>query len=229
MEFTLLAAATTGVAGLYAMLWWEARHGNAERSTRNLFEVSVTSAAVGIFVGRIVAMALDGVNPVAHLGDILLVRAGVSTVGATLGAMAVFAWLSRHELIPMADGIAAAALAGLAGWHAGCLPRGACLGTPSNLPWAIAQEGSEINRHPVGVYAALLFAVAAVGIAVWKAYRWPGSGIPVSAALVAAGAIRLAVEPLEPSIDGGPTWFYALGVIAGAAGLVWFGLAKRRA
>lgn len=227
MEFTLLASAAIAVAGLYAMLYWEARHGNADRCAGNLFEVALISAAIGIFIGRVVAMLLDGVNPITHPGDIILIRAGVSTVGATLGAFSVFGWLSRRELIPMADGISAAALAGLAGWHAGCLTRDACLGTASELPWALAQEGSEITRHPVGLYAALLFAAAAVAIALWKSYRWPGFGIPASAALIAAGAVRLATEPMQPSISGGPVWFYSLGVIVGLIGLVWFIRAKR--
>ena len=222
MEFTLLAAAAFAVAALYAMLYWEARHGNADRCAGSLFEAAVTSAAIGIFIGRIVAMLLDGVSPIAHPADIVLVRAGVSTVGATLGALAVFAWLSRREFVPMADGISAAALAGLAGWDAGCAARDACLGTASDLPWALAQEGSEIARHPVGIYAALLFAAAAIAIAVWKAYRWPGFGIPASAAVLAAGAIRLIVEPMQPSINGGPVWFYAFGVLVGLAGLAWF-------
>jgi prolipoprotein diacylglyceryltransferase len=227
MEFTLLAAAAFAVVGLYAMLYWEARHGNADRCAGSLFDTALTSAAAGVFVGRIAAMIIDGVNPITHPADIILVRAGVSTVGATLGAFAVFAWLSRRQLIPMADGISAAALAGLAGWHAGCLARDACLGTASDLPWTFAQEGSEITRHPVGLYAALLFGVAAITIALWKAYRWPGFGIPASAAIAAAGAIRLVVEPMQPSISGGPTWFYALGVVIGVAGVVWFWRRRR--
>lgn len=228
MEFTLLAAAALALAGLYAMLWWESRRGNGARVSGNLFEVSVTAAIAGIFIGRILAMGIDGVNPIAHPADILLVRAGVSTVGATLGAMAVFAVLSRREVIAMADGVSAAALAGLAGWQAGCLPRSACLGTASDLPWAVAQQGSTITRHPVGLYAALLFAIAAVAIALWKAYRWPGAGIPASAALVTSGAIRLATQPMQPSLDGGPVWFYALGLLVGVAGLAWFGWARIR-
>jgi prolipoprotein diacylglyceryltransferase len=222
MEFTLLAAAALALAGLYAMLRWEARRGNADRAGGNLFESAVTAGVAGIFIGRLVAMALDGVNPVTHPADVLLVRAGVSTVGATLGAMAVFAALSRRRVIPMADGVAAAALAGLAGWHAGCLPRSACLGTASDLPWAVAQDGSTITRHPVGIYVALLLALAAIAIALWKAYRWPGAGIPAAAALGAAGAIRLGTETMQPSLDGGPVWFYTLGLVAAIAGIAWF-------
>ncbi len=227
MEFTLLAAAAFAVAGLYGMLWWEARHGNADRCSGNLFDIALTAAAVGIFIGRIAAMVIDGVNPIRHPADILLVRAGVYTVAATLGALVVFAWFSRRELIPTADGIAAGALAALAGWHAGCLARDACLGTATDLPWALAQEGSAITRHPVGLYAALLFAIAAVAIALWKAYRWPGVGISASAAIAAAGAIRLLTEPMQLSISGGPVWFYGLGIVVGIAGIVWFTRVKR--
>ena len=121
----------------------------------------------------------------------------------------------------MADGISAAALAGLAGWHAGCLVRGTCLGTASDLPWAIAQTGSDVTRHPVGIYAALMLGAAAIGLAWWKAYRRPPAGAPAALAVIAAAGTRLVVEPLQPSISGGPVWFYATGLVVGVAALVW--------
>jgi hypothetical protein len=221
MEFTLLAAAAIAGAAAYVMLWWEARHGNAARCTGNLWEAGVASAVAGIFIGRIVAMLIDGVNPIAHPLDVILVRSGVSTVGASLGAAAVFIWLARREPVGMADGISAAALAALAGWHAGCLVRGTCLGTASDLPWAMAQTGSEVTRHPVGIYAALMLGVAAIGLAWWKAYRTPPSGTPASIAVIAAAGTRLVLEPLQPSISGGPVWFYAAGLAVGIAALTW--------
>jgi hypothetical protein len=221
MEFTLLAAAAIAGAAAYVMLWWEARHGNAARCTGNLWEAGVASAVAGIFIGRIVAMLIDGVNPIAHPLDVILVRSGVSTVGASLGAAAVFVWLARREPVGMADGISAAALAALAGWHAGCLVRGTCLGTASDLPWAMAQTGSEVTRHPVGIYAALMLGVAAIGLAWWKAYRTPPSGTPASIAVIAAAGTRLFLEPLQPSISGGPVWFYAAGLAVGIAALTW--------
>lgn len=221
MEFTLLAAAAIAGAAAYVMLWWEARHGNAARCTGNLWEAGVASAVAGIFIGRIVAMLIDGVNPIAHPLDVILVRSGVSTVGASLGAAAVFIWLARREPVGMADGISAAALAALAGWHAGCLVRGTCLGTASDLPWAMAQTGSEVTRHPVGIYAALMLGVAAIGLAWWKAYRTPPSGTPASIAVIAAAGTRLVLEPLQPSISGGPVWFYVAGLTVGIAALTW--------
>ncbi|MEA2023418.1 MAG: prolipoprotein diacylglyceryl transferase family protein, partial [Actinomycetota bacterium] len=208
MEFTLLGAAAIAGGVAYGMLWWEAKRGNADRCAGNLWETALMSAVAGIFIGRIMAMLIDGVNPLAHPMDVMLVRSGVSTVGASLGTAAVFLWLARKEPIAMADGISAAALAGLAGWHAGCLVRGTCLGTASDLPWALAQESSTVARHPVGIYAALLLAMAAIAIAWWKAYRRPPAGTPASLAIVAAAAVRLATEPFQPSLSGGPVWFY---------------------
>ena len=221
MEFTLLAAAAIAGAAAYVMLWWEAKHGNAARCTGNLWEIGLVSAVAGIFIGRIVAMLIDGVNPIAHPMDVILVRSGVSTVGATVGAVAVFVLQGRKSTITMADGISAAALAGLAGWHAGCLVRGTCLGTASDLPWAIAQAGSDVTRHPVGIYAALMLGAAAIGLAWWKAYRRPPAGTPAALAVIAAAGTRLVLEPLQPSISGGPVWFYATGLVVGIVALVW--------
>ena len=224
MEFTLLGAAMIAGAAAYGMLWWEARRGNAARCAGNLWETALVSVIAGIFIGRIVTMLIDGVNPIAHPLDIMLVRSGVSTVGASLGTAAVFLWQTRKEPIAMADGVSAAALAGLAGWHAGCLVRGTCLGTASDLPWAMAQGGSTVTRHPVGIYAAIVLAMAAIALAWWKAYRRPSPGMPASLAVVVAAGVRLATEPMQPSLSGGPMWFYAAALIVGLGGVVWFGV-----
>ncbi len=221
MEFTLLAAAAIAGAAAYAMLWWEARHGNAAQCTGNLWEIGMVSVVAGIFIGRIVAMLVDGVNPIAHPMDVVLVRSGVATAGASLGALAVFGWQARREPISMADGVAAAALAGLAGWHGACIVRGTCLGTASDLPWAVAQAGSNVTRHPVGIYAAIMLGSAALAIAWWKAYRRPPAGSPAAVAVIAAAATRLFLEPLQPSISGGPVWFYAAALAVGVAGFTW--------
>ena len=222
MEFTLLGAAAIAAGATYLMLWWEARHGNAARCTGNIWEIGVVSAVAGIFIGRLVAMLVDGVNPIAHPADVILVRSGISTAGAALGAGALFFWQARKEPVAMADGISAAALAGLSGWAAGCLVRGTCLGTVTDLPWGMAQAGSTVSRHPVGLYAAILFAVAAIALAAWKAYRRPPAGVPASAAVVAASTVRLLTEPFQPSLSGGPVWFYTVALIIGFTGVFWF-------
>lgn len=215
MEFGLLANAAIGAFAAWAMLWWEARHTNADRCSGDLWEMGLIAAVVGVIGGRIVEMLLNGVLPWQHPADIVLVRAGVSTVAAAVFAIATFVWLGRKEPVAAADGIAAAALAGLAGWHGGCVTRSACLGTVSDLPWALAQPGSDITRHPVEIYAAIMFAAAAVAVAWWKAHRRPVPGLPASLALAAAGMIRLLTEPMRPSLTGGPVWAYATSVVVG--------------
>ena len=175
MEFTLLGSAAIAVAGLYATLWWEARRGNAVECTRDLWDVALTAAIAGVFVGRVAAMVGDEVNPLAHPGDLLIIRAGVATGWASAAALSTAAVLGRRELWPVLDGLAAASLAGLAGWHAGCLTRDACLGTPSDLPWAMTQAGSTITRHPVELYAAVALAIAALVLVALR--RVPSSAL----------------------------------------------------
>lgn len=225
MEFSLLGAALVGIAGLYAVLWWEAKRGNAAACTKDLWDLAITAAVAGLAVGRLAAMVRDGVNPITNPADILIVRAGVDTGFAALTALVVFALLAADELLPALDGVAAAALAGLAGWHAGCLVReDACLGAPTDLPWAWALPGSDITRHPVELYAALLYLFAAVGLLWWRR-SYPTPGTVAAVALAAAGAIRWATEPFRPSLGRVPVWWYVAAVVAGTG---WVVLATAR-
>lgn len=221
MEFTLLGAVFMAVIPVYAMLYWEAKRGNASSCTRNLWDVALTAIIAGVFVGRIAAMVNDGVNPLTHPADILIIRGGVATGPATIAALATVAWLGRGEVWAVMDGLAAAALAGLGGWHAGCLARDACLGTPSDLPWAIAQEGSTISRHPVEIYAAFGLILVAAGLAMWRKKGRPAAGMPAAVALVAASSVRLLTEPLRPALGGGPVGWYLLGLVVGIGVGVW--------
>ncbi len=221
MEFTLLAAAAIAVAALYAVLWWEAKRGNAADCTRNLWDVALAGIIAGVFVGRIATMVADGVNPIAHPGDILIVRGGVAPGWATLAAVAVAAWLGRKELWPVLDGLAAGALAGLAGWHAGCTARQACLGTTTDLPWAMSQPGSTVGRHPVELYAAAALAASAVALAWWRSRRPLPPAAAGGLALAVAAGVRLATEPFRPALGAGPTGWYVAGLVAGTAAAIW--------
>ncbi len=219
MEFTLLWSALTGVAGLYLALWWMGRR-DTRLCVRDLWEITVTAGVIGLAAGRLVAMLRGGVNPVAHPGDLLLVRAGVDTAAASAAALLSAAWLARADLREQLDALAPAALFGLAGWHAGCLFRDACLGTRSSLPWAWSQPGSPITRHPVELYAALLLAMAA-----WLLFRirlrYPAPGLIAGLGLSAAGTVRLVTEPMRPTLFTGPVWWYAAAIVAGIAVAAW--------
>ncbi len=207
MEFTLLWAALTGVAGLWiGVRFWA--HGEMD----SLFDNLLLAAGVGLLGGRVTAMVAQGLNPVTNLGDLIIVRGGVSTVTATVLAVATL-YLSTGREIRALDMAAPAALLGLAGWHLGCLWRGACLGTASNLPWAWSGAGSDITRHPVEIYAALGMALGALVV-----NRLPmHTGIRSGTALALASGVRLGTEPFRLSITGGPVEWYAVGVVLGVA------------
>lgn len=206
MELTLLAAAMTGAAAVWITNRLLSDRIGIDRPTDAL----IGAAAVGLALGRLAAMIEAGVNPLLRPGDILIVRGGVSTVFATVGALGMLAWSFRHRLPAALDQLAPGALAGLAGWHGGCVWRGTCLGSVSDLPWAMTSTGTEITRHPVEIYAALGLLAAAV-IAVRLGNRpWMATGF----GLAAAGTIRAVTEPLRVSISGGPVaWYLAATVI----------------
>lgn len=222
MEFTLLFAAAIAFAAGSIALRWEAARGNAVDCASDLWEVLLTSAIVGLFVGRLVAMITSGVNPLTNLGDILIVRGGVATGPATLAALLTMAFVARGEIVAVADSLAVASLASLGGWHGGCLARDACLGTPSDLPWAMTQPGSSIGRHPVELYAAAALLLGAAALAVVRKRLIP-PGLAAAAALGYSSLVRLATEPLRPSLGGGPIWWYLAGLLTagGALAMVW--------
>lgn len=216
MEFTLLWAALTGTGALYGSLWVMGRR-DTSLCVRDLWEIALAAAVVGLAVGRIVAMIRQGVSPIENPGDVLLVRAGVDTAAASLGALATAAWLARRDLAEQLDGLAPAALLGVAGWHGGCAFRSACLGTPSSLPWAWAQSGGGVTRHPVELYAALL--LVAAGVVLFRLrLRYPPPLVISGLALAAAGSARWVTEPLRPTLFAGPVWWY--GAAVGVGGLL---------
>ncbi len=220
MEFTLLWAAATGIGLAVFMGKWEERLGLIPEETGSLSDLVLGAAVAGLISGRLAAMFLSGTNPFTHPGDILIVRSGVDTGFASLGALTFVSLSSRRQFAVTIDALGPAALAGLAGWHAGCLYRGACLGTASSLPWAAAQEGSTITRHPVEIYAALLFLAGGLML-LGMLRRGSGSAGTVGAmALAIAGAIRLATESLRPSLGSGPLGWYLAAIAAGVIGVL---------
>jgi prolipoprotein diacylglyceryltransferase len=225
VEFTLLGAVLVAFLAGYGVLWWEAGRTNAADCTRDVWDALVSALVVGLVVGRVAAMVLAGTNPVTNPGDLLIVRGGVDTIAATLAGLGTFAWQTRSDLARLADAAAPAALAVLAGWHAGCLVRDTCLGTSSDLPWAIAQPGSTVTRHPVEIYAALVVLIGVVALIVWK-HRQPREGAIGAASLAVATIGRLVTEPMRPGLGTDLAWFYAVGLVVATAFGVW--LLRRR-
>jgi prolipoprotein diacylglyceryltransferase len=216
VEFTLLWAALTGVAGLWigVRLW-------AGEQSDSLFDNLLLAAGVGLLGGRVTAMLAQGLNPVSNIGDLLIVRGGVSTAAAAIFAVGAL-FLTTGRQIKVLDGAAPAVLLGLAGWHLGCLWRSACLGTASSLPWALSEAGSSITRHPVEIYAAVGMLVGAVLVS-----RLP-EHLRSGAALSLAAGVRLATEPFRLSLTGGPVGWYTAGVGVGVAVIVVSAISYRR-
>lgn len=156
-------------------------------------------------------MISQGLNPLTNFADLLIVRGGVGTGAAVIVALATFFLITGRKL-NVFDAVAPAGLLGLSGWHLGCLWRGACLGTASELPWAWSETGSSITRHPVEIYAAIGLVAAATLVSTLPARV----GIRSGAALFVASGIRLLTEPMRLSISGGPVAWYAAGMIFGA-------------
>lgn len=210
MEFSLLWAALTAVATAWLGLRiWD------ERLPDRPMDHLITAAVIGLVAGRLVAMVGDGVNPLTHPADIIIVRGGVETAAASLGFIATLVWGAR-KASGAVDAMAPAVLLGMAGWHAGCLWRDTCLGTPSDLPWAWAQTGSLVTRHPVELYAAVGLVVGAIVVSRIGWRVWARAG----AALAVAAGIRLITEPLRPSLSGGPVLWYAAGILVGAVAVI---------
>lgn len=220
MEFTLLGAVAFAAAATAGVLWFEAGRTNPPGSTRRLADAALAATLAGLLAGRLAAMAGGGTNPLTHPADIVIVRSGVDTGFAALAALVVLALLARRGPWATLDGLASAALAGLAGWHLSGVFRSAWLGTPSDLPWAFAQAGSAVTRHPVEVYAAASLLLGAVALHLWKR-RSPRPGVVGATALIVAAGVRLATEPLRLGLGTGPEWWYTAGTAAGLALLAW--------
>lgn len=229
MEFTLLARAAVAIGAMWLMIRWEAKRGNAAGCAVDIWDTALMSVVGGVLIGRVVAMTSAGINVFTDPGQIILIRSGISTTAAALGAIAIFAFIARTDVIGGFDAVAPAALAALAGWQSGCIATNECLGTASDLPWAYALSGSDVTRHPVELYAAILLAIGAIGIALWKQHGRPAPGAPAGVALTVAAGVRLTTEPMRVSLGGGPIALYVAGVIAGVATTGWAIVRSRRA
>ncbi len=220
MEFTLLGRALLAVGAAWLTVRVLDRNGAISERAAKPWDILLGAAMVGLLVGRLWAMVAGGTNPITNPLDVIVIRGGVDTVGASLGALAALGWWTRSSPSRALDALAVPALAGLAAWHAGCVITGSCAGTETTLPWAI-ESAAGVGRHPVEVYAALAFVLAAYLL---LRIRHARPGTVAALGLIAAAGIRLATEPLRLHLGDGLVVPYSVGVGLGLLGLL---LARR--
>jgi prolipoprotein diacylglyceryltransferase len=222
MEFRLLFAATLAIAAAALVIGASTRDDPQERRSRIDLLLGVVMG--GILVGRITAMLLAGTNPLLRPADLLVVRGGVDPMAATLGGLTAVVILRRRSAPRSLDLLAVPALAGLSAWHGACVLRSACLGSPADLPWAYAEAGSALTRHPVELYTAVIFGVGALLLA---RARTGTPGVLAGSAIVVAAAIRLVTEPLRPTLGSGRVAAYGVGLAVATLATVALSLAGR--
>ena len=171
----------------------------------------------GIAVGRLTYVLGEGIDALARPMELIFIRGGVSPVPAAAAGVGYLAWTCRSDLLRRWDHLAPAVLAGLAVWEGGCWWQGSCLGTPSQLWWAVALPGSDLTRHPVGMYAAVLLIVGAVLL--WRRPLRP-RGATAAVGLGWASAVRLAMPLWSVGAWSDWTWWYLAGVLVGSGGVL---------
>ncbi len=220
MDLTLVSRAATAMLVVAGTLWLTRRRrpGVAEAPFSDL----LGAVLVGMAAGRVAYVVGEGINLISHPVEVLLVRGGITPVPAALGALGYLAWTCRSDFLNRIDYLAPAVLAGLAAWEAGCWWQGSCLGSPSGLWWAVALPGSDLTRHPAGVYAALLLAAGSIWLGL-RPPRW--RGVAAATGLGWSAGVRL-IAPLW-SVPGWSmwSWWYLAAVLLALAG----GLAAWRA
>jgi hypothetical protein len=171
MDLAILGRAVPALAAAVAVAWAAARPWDVPPG-RAADEV-LRGAIVGLVAARIGWLLLAGPDVWRTAGvTVLLLRAGVETV---LGGAVAAAWLWRSshddavERAVLLTAGPAAALAGLAVWHATCAVEQVCAGIPAS--WGVRLPGYVSTVVPVGYLEGAVAGLLAV--AAWRLRdRW---------------------------------------------------------
>ena len=146
------------------------------------------SLAIGLVVGRLLALALDDPSSLTSLADLLVIRSGVEFWPGLAAGIAWLAWTERRadrQPLTLLARVASAGLVGWAAYEAACLVRDGCPGPISRV--GLRPEGLVQREFPV----ALVIAAAAV-LAGWLLDRARRHGLAdADAVVLAIGAVAL--------------------------------------
>ncbi|MCE2527030.1 MAG: prolipoprotein diacylglyceryl transferase [Actinomycetia bacterium] len=215
VDVTLLSRAVGAMLAAALVLWLSKRH--APPGSSQPFSDLLGAVLVGMAVGRLFFLLEEGIDLLARPMELFFIRGGIAPVPAAIGGIGFLAWTCRSDLLNRLDHLAPTVLAGLAVWEAGCWWQGSCLGSPSALWWAMPLPGSDLPRHPVGMYASILLALGAVWL--WrKPIRWRGAS--AAAGLGWASAVRLVTPLWSVGQLSHWAWWYLVGSVVGAVGVL---------
>jgi phosphatidylglycerol:prolipoprotein diacylglycerol transferase len=200
---------------------------------------ALDAAIAGVIGGSVGAKLLWVLE---HLGEepivgLLLSRGGMSWFGGFSGGVLAGLVVMHRKRLPKVAVLAAATPA-LAFGHLigriGCFLVGDDYGKPSDLPWAVAfPQGlppTTIPVHPTQLYEAI-----GLGVLGWMLLRWRrhdlDDGIVLGRYLVAAGALRFAIEFIR--VTTRVLWGLSVAHLASLAvialGLVMLALSRSKA
>lgn len=199
----LTAYAVCMLAG-FALGWWISRRratrvGIPEDHARVQFGLAAITGILGARLWYVIEYRREFPDPTADPAAWLTLAADLDRGGAVwfggllLASIALIVHTRRAgvPVIPWADCLAPAVLAGLAVGRIGCWFNGCCYGGPCSLPWAVQHNGHAV--HPTQLYE-----VAVVGVIAALVSRIaPGRGAASGWAMLGYACWRFINETLR--------------------------------
>lgn len=231
-----------GLAAVALMTWLASTDGFRPR---DVMRIGVVAALAALFGARALDVLTTGSSTdlVWLTTDVNVGRTGGMFFGGLAGAVAASALGARLAGLPwwrVADTAAPALALGQAVGRCGCFLAGCCWGRMTSLPWGVrygvagtiatgVPAGDAL--HPVQLYEAVALVLVLAAL-LWYRSRRAFDGAVLALYLLAAGAVRVAVEPLRGDDRGdlaglaaygiSPSTVIGLGlVVTGGAWLVW--------
>jgi 4-amino-4-deoxy-L-arabinose transferase-like glycosyltransferase len=195
-----------------------------------LFDVGVVPLLVGVGVGRVAAMVLDGAGSVTRLSDVLIIRSGVEFWPGVVAGGLWLAVSARRDGVAAIDRLAAVAPAAVLCWavfEATCPARDGCPGPVSSV--GLRPDGLTHRVFPIGLAVAAAGAAASLMLELARRQRRPSAEI-VAGAISIVALIRSIASVWLPRIGGALTRQHRASLIvlaAGTCGWLWLRMRRR--